>query len=76
MIIACGFIGFGLSLIQAYQAIIGVPLILLGTPFSLSLAIVFNYVRVRLSDERPEYVDKSVSETEGTPWENDPDHTT
>lgn len=51
-------------------------MILLGTPYSIASAIVFDFVRVRLDDERPESDTVKVSETAGTPWESDPEHTT
>ena len=73
---ACVCIGFGFSLMFRYSGGAGAILILLGTPTSFALGIVFNYVRERLDDDRSEYVNDRLSETTGTPWENDRDHTT
>lgn len=50
-------------------------MILLGTPYSVASAIVFEFVRVRFDDERPVKEPIRISETKGTPWENDPGHT-
>jgi len=73
---ACGCIGIGLSLMLRYSGGAGAILILLGTPTSFALAIVFHYVCERLDDDKSKYVNDRLSETTGTPWENHQDHTT
>jgi len=65
---------FRAALVPSYQ--VPTKMQKLGTPTSFALAIVFNYVRERLDDDRSEYVNDRLSETTGTPWENDQDHTT
>jgi hypothetical protein len=73
---ACVCIGYGLSLMINHSGGAGALLILLGTPSAFALAIVFNYVRERLDEDQPECVNDRLSETTGTPWENDQEHTT
>ena len=53
----------------------GTMLLLFGTPPSIALAIVFNFVRERLDDVRHGVANDRTPETAGTPWESDPDHT-
>lgn len=66
----------GVTLLPSSSGWIGLLIILLGTPYSIASAIVFDYVRERLDDERPGTETVSVSETAGTPWERNPEHTT
>jgi hypothetical protein len=67
---------FGFSLMFTYSGVAGAMVILLGTSTWIALAIVFNYVRERLDDDRSEYLNDKLSETIGTPWEHDEEHTT
>ncbi len=67
---------FGFSLMFTYSGGAGAMVIILGTSTSVALAIVFNYVRERLDDERSEDANDRLSDTAGTPWEYDQEYTT
>ena len=72
---ACVCIGYGISVMIHHSGAAGAFLILLGTPSAFALAIVFNYVREHLDEDPPECVKDRLSETTGTPWEHDQEHT-